>query len=490
MKLRKILENIKYKNIISKQILDEIEVSDIVYNSKNSKKDTLFVAIKGETVDGHSYVQNAYDLGSRVFIVCQEITLPKDAIIIMVDDCRQALSKASANLFDHPSKKIKVIGVTGTKGKTTITNYIKLVLDKLGINTGVIGTNGIFYNNLSLPINNTTPESYELHSIINQMVNSGVECVAMEVSSSGLMMKRVNDIDFDLGIFTNLSPDHIGPKEHPTFENYRYCKSLLFSLCHQGLVNLDDLEAKFMIDNAKCPIKTFSIHQKSDIQAQNIKLTRTRTQMGSTFEYLINGKLTSAFVSSPGDFSVYNALAVIGVGECFKLDKKKLLEVLGHVQVEGRVELVSGLDDVSIVVDFAHEPLSLENLLTTLKKYDHNRLITVFGSVGERTFARRKGLGKIANLYSDIVVLTSDNPDHEDPNKIIDEIAEVIDQTKVEVFKEADRTKAIQLAISLAKPGDILIVTGKGHEKYQLINGVKEPYNDVEVIKNSILLVK
>lgn len=485
MKLNKIVENLQCQVSSNVEDIENIEISDLVYDSRKAKEKTVFFAIKGETVNGHDFIDSAYKSGCRVFVVDQEFEIEKDAIKIKVEDSRLALSKMSANFFENPSKKIKVIGVTGTKGKTTITNYIKTVLTESGMNTGVIGTNGVFYNDVKAKTINTTPESYELHKTIKEMLDAGVECVAMEVSSSGLMMNRVNDIDFDIGVYTNLSPDHIGPKEHATFEDYRYCKSLLFSLCKHGVINLDDENASYMIENAKCDISTFSIHKESDLKAENIELTRDEKTLGVKFDYKYKDEaITRTQICSPGEFSIYNALAVISVCRYLDIDKEKMLKSLSQAKVDGRVEVVAVLPYATVVLDYAHNGMSLENVLNTLLMYKPKRMISVYGSIGGRSAIRRKELGDVAARLCDISIITTDNPDNEEPIDIINDIARSYENSSCQVYKIVDRAEAIYKALSIAQEGDMILITGKGHEKYQIINGERVFYDEKgEVLK-------
>lgn len=488
MKLSEIMSGVEFISNINISELDLIDIDDIVYDSRKSKLNTIFVAIKGETLDGHKFVESAYKNGSRVFIVNDNLHLPDDAIKLIVEDSRVTLSKISSNFFGNPSSKLKVIGVTGTKGKTTITNYLKTVMCKSGINTGVIGTNGIFYNDIFEKTINTTPESYELHKTMKKMLDSGVECVTMEVSSGGLMMQRVDDVDFDIGIYTNLSPDHIGPKEHPTFEHYRECKSRLFSLCKYGIINLDDENSDYIIKNAKCDITTFSIEKDSDIKASDIVLTRDEKSLGADFKFKIktNGleEIVDTHICSPGEFSIYNALAVIAACEYFSIDRNKFLKALSVAQVDGRVEVMPVLPYATVVLDYAHNGISLENVLNTLLKYKPNRMICVFGSIGGRSAIRRKELGDVAAKLCDISIITTDNPDDEEPMQIIDDIAKSFIDSKCKVYKIEDRSQAILKAMQIAQKGDMIVIAGKGHEKYQYIKGERVFYDEkAEVIK-------
>ncbi|WAW15591.1 UDP-N-acetylmuramoyl-L-alanyl-D-glutamate--2,6-diaminopimelate ligase [Peptostreptococcus equinus] len=486
MKLSNIMDGIEYRVGVTNNDLDIIEIEDIVYDSRKAKKNTIFVAVKGETVDGHDYVRNAYENGCRAFVLNKTLELDKECIQFIVEDSRATLSKMSKNFFLDPTSQIKVIGVTGTKGKTTITNYIKTVLTECGLNTGVIGTNGVFYNDIVEKTVNTTPESYEIEKSIRKMVDAGVKCVAMEVSSGGLMMQRVDDISFDIGVYTNLSPDHIGPKEHPSFEHYRDSKAKLFKLCKHGIINIDDENAQYIIENASCDISTFSIDKESDFKAENIVLTRGEDSLGVNFDFIEKGKkATNTHICSPGRFSIYNALAVIATCKYFDIDKKAMLEALSKAKVDGRVEVLPVLPYATVVVDYAHNGMSLENVLQTLLKYKPNRMICLFGSVGGRTAIRRRELGDVAAKLCDVSILTTDNPDDEDPMQIINDIAESFIDSKCKVMKIEDRGNAIYEALKMAQKGDMIVIAGKGHEKYQYINGQRVFYDEKAEVINA-----
>ena len=480
VKLTKVLEDVVFTSNTDSKSFDDIEIVDIAYSSLKCQEGYMFVALKGETVDGHKYVFDAYSRGARVFVLQDDIEMADDAIKIIVEDSRIALSKISANYFGNPSKSLKIIGVTGTKGKTTITNYISEVLNRAGINTGVVGTNGTFYNNISETTVNTTPESYELHRIFRKMLDSGVECVSMEVSSGGLQRHRVEHVDFDVAI---LSPDHIGPKEHPTFQNYLECKAKLFTLAKHGIINIDDEHAQEIIDIATCDIETFGIKKQADIRATNIEYSKNLDSLGVKFVCETKNTAGNYYICSPGMFSIYNALAVIAVCKYLGVKKEITREALTEAKVCGRVEVLSVLPYATIIIDYAHNGVSLENILKTLEHYDHKRLICLFGSVGGRTKIRRKELGDVASRECDLSILTSDNPDFEDPLEIIDDIAKSFDKAKSKYIVEPDRKKAVQLAVRMAREGDMIVLAGKGHETYQLIKGVKVPFSEREIVK-------
>ena len=487
--LSKLLEDISFTSNKDFNKLNEIDIVDIAYSSLKCKEGYMFVALRGETVDGGKYVFDAYSRGARVFVLEKDIEMADDAVKIIVEDSRIALSKLSANYFGNPSKELKIIGVTGTKGKTTITNYISEVLNKAGINTGVVGTNGTFYNNITEQTVNTTPESYELHRIFRKMVDSGVKCVSMEVSSGGIQRHRVEHVDFDIAIFTNLSPDHIGPKEHPTFENYLECKAKLFTLAKHGIVNIDDKYAKNIIDIATCDIETFGIEKEADIMATNIKYSTRLNSLGVDFECKTKEGLLPYYICSPGRFSIYNALSVISVCKYLGIDKEITKNALKEAKVCGRVEVLSVLPYATVIIDYAHNGVSLENILETLENYDHKRLICVYGSVGGRTKLRRKELGDVASKRCDLSILTSDNPDFEDPMQIINDIAKSYDKNKENYIVEPDRKKAVQLAVRMAREGDMIVLAGKGHETFQLIEGVRVPFSEREIVKEEAMKI-
>lgn len=476
MKLSKILEGLEYSTL---DCIKDLDIEDIHYDSRKCKENTIFVAIKGESLDGHKFIEKAYEKNCRVFIVEQRQNLPNDTIQIEVENSRLALSKISSNFFLNPSKDLKIIGITGTKGKTTTSNIIKKVIENAGYQAGVIGTNGIFYKNISEPSYNTTPESYELHRIFRDMINEGVEYVVMEVSSGGLMMDRVKDVEFDIGVFTNISEDHIGPKEHPDFEDYLYCKSKLFNLCKVGIVNRDDKNSDYIINNGKCKFITYSIDKPSDYRARNIEKSVDLDHLGVKFDILNENYI----ISSPGKFSVYNALSVIVVSKVLNIEKDIVKNTLKNIHVDGRVEIIKAVKRGTVILDYAHNKTSLLNILDTLREYNPKRLMCLIGSVGGRGISRRYEIGEVISEKCDICILTSDNPDFEDPNNIIKDIEKGFVKN-VETIKNADRKTALTKALDIMEDGDILLVAGKGHETYQLIKGERIEYSDREVIKD------
>lgn len=485
MKLLEILNGVEFTSNKNSDSLANLVIEDITYNSSKANKNNLFVALRGQTVDGHKYVQDAYSRGCRTFILEDNLDLADDTIKIVVTDSRKALSRMSSNFFNNPSSKLKIIGITGTKGKTTVTNYISGVLNTSGINTGVIGTNGAFYNGKKEKTINTTPESYELHRLFAKMLSEGIECVAMEVSSGGLMMDRVSDVDFDIALFTNISPDHIGPKEHPSFEHYLDCKAKLFSFAKLGIVNRDDEYSNYIIDKSKCPIKTFSIKNHSNLQAINIIHSNSLDSLGMEFICKESSNSFKCYIPSPGEFSVYNALSVISVCKELGLSDDSIISALRDVKVDGRVQVLPILPYATVIVDYAHNGMSLESILNTIKMYNPSRILCLFGAVGGRTKGRRKEVGDVTASLCDVCVLTSDNPDFEDPLAILRDIEKSFVNSDCKYYMEPDRKKAIEQIIRLAEPGDVILLAGKGHERYQLINGEHVPFNEPEIATNA-----
>lgn len=483
MIIDQVLEGLECEIVYTNIILENLTVQDICYDSRKAKENTVFVAIDGETVDGHKFIRNAHENGCRIFVVSKDVGLLEDSIYIKVQDGREALSKISSNFFENPSEELKIIGITGTKGKTTTSHYIKSILEKSGRNTGIIGTNGVFYNNKKEETDNTTPESYELHRIFRDMVNEGVEYVVMEVSSSGLMMDRVSDVKFNIGVFTNISEDHIGPKEHPNFGHYLRCKARLFKLCKLGIINLDDEYSAEIMKRGTCDFITYSIDKESDYEATNLIKDRSLNHLG--VEFRIRNSDLKYFVSSPGKFSVYNALASIITCRALGIEDDLIKEVLADIHVPGRVELIKGIEKGSVILDYAHNKTSLNNVIDTLRDYHPRRLICIIGSVGGRGLSRRHEIGEVISEKCDFCILTSDNPDFEDPTQIIEDIIKGFVKD-VDYLIEPDREKAIIKGLEMLRDEDILLLAGKGHEEHQLVEGKKVKHSDRDTVLNYI----
>lgn len=483
MKLVDLLISIDY-SVIRGNLYKEI--ADICYDSRKVDNNKAFVALVGTNVDGHDYVLSAYEKGTKTFIVEKEIDIPKDdeVTIIKVANTRMALALMSKNLFGKPDEKMTVIGITGTKGKSSITCILKTVFDNAGFVCGTIGTTGIFYKDVKADAVNTTPESYETYKFLSQMYAAGCTHVIMEVSSQGLMMNRVCGITYDIGVFTNLSPDHIGKGEHDSFEHYMYCKSLLFKQCKFGIANADDKNFENVTKDAICPISTFAIHNSADITADNISLYREGKNLGVSFDYFVEQEKHAIRANVPGEFTVSNCLAVISVAHKLGIEPEIIASALSNIFVKGRMELVGDTKDYSIIIDYAHNAVSLETILKTIRQYSPQRIVCLFGCGGNRPKMRRFEMGEISGKYADFSILTSDNSRFENPEDIIADIVTGIQKTSDKYITITDRIEAIHYAIDNAQSGDIILIAGKGHEMYQEIEGVKHPFNEAEIICN------
>lgn len=460
----------------------QVNIDDIVYDSRKATAGTLFVCLCGARFDGHEYALSAYEKGCRCFMVERLLDLPSDAIQVKVADSRACLAVCSANFFNHPTKELKVIGITGTKGKTSTAHLVKALLDKAGIKCGIIGTVGAYYDDIEIPTVNTTPESYELQKIFRIMLDNGCKACVIEVSSIGLMAHRVDCVEFEVGVFTNLSPDHIGPNEHPDFEDYMHWKSVLFEIAKRAVINIDDPAYEAMIKNCKSPITTYSL-KKADVTAKDVQLLKNNQFIGISFDCIDGENEFYTEVALPGLFNVYNALAAIAVLSVFNINASDYIDALKEIRVRGRAECVYVCDDFDVIIDYAHNGISMKSMLDTLKSYPHNRIIALYGAVGGRTQLRRKELGLITGKECDLSVLTSDDPDFEDPWNIINEIGKYVKEAGGEYIGIPDRGEAVEYALGLLEKGDILLLAGKGHEQYMKINGEYVPFSEREHIE-------
>ncbi len=486
MELKKILIGIE--GLKAKGNLD-IDVKGLESNSKEIKEGYMFVAIKGFSTDGHSYVNDAIKSGAKVVMVqegcdLKTIKLPEDVTLIMTKDTREALAKCSCNYYGNPSKKFKLIGVTGTKGKTTTTFMIKEILEKAGHKVGLIGTIATYINGKMMSESSrTTPESIELQKTFAEMVKQGVEYAVMEVSSQSLKLHRVDGCQFDVVVFTNFSEDHISEKEHPDMKDYFESKLKLFKMCDNGIINVDDLQVskipKLFPDNN---IMTYGIDNACDVLAKDITITNSYVD----FRVKISDRNERVKVSIPGRFSVYNSLAAICVAKKLGIPSDKVIEALADIRVPGRSEMVPNKKEIPIMIDYAHSPESLQNILSAVKSYTRGKVISVFGCGGDRDKGKRPIMGEISGRIADFTFITSDNPRTEDPETIVREIEEGIKKTKGNYKVVVDRTEAIKEAIAMATKLDIIVLAGKGHEPYQEINGEKLPY-DERIIVNEII---
>lgn len=468
-KLVDVLDTLRYQG----HVPPDINIADIAYDSRKAGADVLFVCLKGARLDGHLYAKDAYRAGSRIFAAERLLELPDDALVLIFDDTRAALAVMSDNFFSHPSREIKVIGVTGTKGKTTVTHMIKSALDRGGYKSGLIGTNGAFVDDKKYATANTTPESYDLNKLLRFMIQANCKAVCVEVSSLGLKMNRVDKINFAIGVFTNLSNDHIGGGEHESFEEYVYWKEQLFKHCALSIVNIDDPLSGNMVRASSGKTIRFGINNKADYSAKNITLIRDQGFLGVQFECVFNNERLDIKVNMTGKFSVYNALAAIAVLDTLAVPSWAMKQSLENISVSGRAELVRVSDRFDILIDYAHNGVSFRNILETLRAYQPKRLICLYGCVGDRAQIRRKEMGTVSGQLADISIITSDDPGYEDPVKICEEIAHYVAAAGGNAVKIVDREAAVHYALSILEEGDILVLLGKGHELYQKIKGEK-----------------
>ena len=478
MLLSEIFRNVKYTcdNFCDTDILD------IVYSSRNAGEGKLFVALQGAFSDGHDYAESAYLLGSRVFLLSKRVSLPDDAICIFVENTRAALSEISANFFSHPDKEIDVIGVTGTKGKTTVTHMLATCLNECGIKSGVIGTVGAYYDGNYIPTVNTTPESYEIQRLLRIMADAGCKTCCIEVSSIGLKNHRVDDVSFRTGVFTNLSPDHIGGAEHDSFEEYSFWKKQLFKKCRTAILNKDDIFSQEIISEIDIPYTEFSINEESSLRADNIKNLRSDSFFGVGFICNTEEGSFEARIAMPGFYSVYNALAAVSVCKEYGIENEKIALALEKARVKGRNELMNVPADYAVIIDYAHNGQSFNSVIDTVKEYPHGKIICVYGSVGDRAQLRRQEMGLVCGKKADLSIITTDDPGYEDPESIAKEIASFVEKEggKYEII--VDREKAVHRALEIAGKDDIVLILGKGHETIQKIKGEKVHYSDHESV--------
>lgn len=479
MRLTQLLEHLEYEVV---QGNEEIEVTELINDSRKASEGSVFVCISGAVSDGHIYAKEVVEKGAKALITEKDVEVPAEAAVIRVKDTRYALALMSAAYFGYPADKLKIIGITGTKGKTTTTYMVKSILEGVGHKVGLIGTIEAVIGDKSIPANNTTPESYTIHQYFSEMVEAGCDSVVMEVSSQGLMLHRTAGIPFEIGIFTNLGEDHIGPNEHKDFEDYKRCKGILFTQCKLGIANLDDPWYRDVFQNASCQVETFGMSEEADLRATDIKHITRPGYLGVC--YHVNGLMDfDVEIDIPGDFSVYNSLTAIAVCRHFNVPAENIQKALKVAKVRGRIEMVKVSDEFTMMIDYAHNAMSLESLLHTLQDYHPERIVTIFGCGGDRSRTRRFEMGEVSGRMSDFTIITSDNPRFEEPQAIIDDIITGMKKTDGEYIAVCDRKEAIRYAIEHGRPGDVIVLAGKGHETYQEIKGVKYDMDDRNLIK-------
>ncbi|MCH5264752.1 MAG: UDP-N-acetylmuramoyl-L-alanyl-D-glutamate--2,6-diaminopimelate ligase [Lachnospiraceae bacterium] len=482
MTVKQLLEKMEYQLL---QGSLDTQVEDIAYDSRKVQPGMLFVAIAGTVVDGHKFIPSAVSQGASVIVVEKEVPVEKDDVtVIKVENGREALSKMSAAYFGYPAEKMISIGITGTKGKSTTTYMIRDILEKSGKTCGLVGTIGVVIRGREIPSEHTTPESYDLQKFFADMVEEGCEYMVMEVSSQGIKMDRVAGMTFDYGVFTNLSPDHIGPNEHRDFDEYLECKSRLFQMCKTGIVNADDEHWQEIVKNATCEIKTFGTGD-ADLTAAEIEHVRNNGDLSMKFRAggLLEGEMV---IGLPGRFNVYNGLCAACVGTLLGLPAENIRQALAQVEVRGRVESVPTGRNFSVLIDYAHNGVSTESVLKTLREYNPGRLVAIFGCGGNRSKLRRYEMGEAVGNLAELAVVTSDNSRNEDVMDIIEDIKVGLAKTKGEYVVIPDRQEAVNYAVENAREGDVILLLGKGHEEYQEINGVRYHFSDREAVDKAL----
>lgn len=481
MKLNELLCGI---DIVSIKGNEEIEVSSLIYDSRKATNGSLFVCLKGAKSDGHIYAKDVVEKGAIALIVEDEVEVDiTKTTVIMVKDARVALALASANFFKHPLKDLTLIGITGTKGKTTTAHMIKSILEATNDKVGMIGTMGAYIGAEKIETKNTTPESYELHSLFRQMVDKGCKFAVMEASSQGFKLNRTAGIVFDYAAFLNISPDHIGEGEHADFEEYLECKSMMFKQCKQTIVNIDSDRwqdaIKWSIDN----YKGVSVKEKTNLYAENISMLWNEDMLGISFD--THGDIEDHFeLGIPGEFNVENALIAMEIAHLAGASNDAIKEGLKTVYVKGRTQLLKcALPVTTMIIDYAHNALSMEQLLKTLRSYKPNRLICLFGGGGNKPKQRRFDMGAMAGKYADLSILTTDNPRFEEVDDINNDIIVGLNEYNGKYEIIIDREEAIHYLLKTAKKNDIIALIGKGHEEYQDIKGVKYHFSEQEVVE-------
>jgi UDP-N-acetylmuramoyl-L-alanyl-D-glutamate--2,6-diaminopimelate ligase len=479
MLLSKLCESIKHRRLGA-----DLNIEALEYDSRKVKQGSLFCCIVGTFSDGHAYAQKAVDAGAAGLLVERELTI--DVPQVIVPNTRIAMAEMAAELYGHPERELRLVGITGTNGKTTSTYMIKAIAERAGMKAGLIGTIRNMVGKRVIDTERTTPESVDLYRLLREMRDEGVEIVAMEVSSHSLDQHRVHGLTFEVGEFTNLTQDHLD--YHKTFENYLAAKKKLFLQSKHGVFNIDDPHAAAMMEGLTLPVTTFGIRERADICASEIDIT-TR---GVQFDIRYPGGKTRINVPIPGLFTVFNAMGVAAVALALNIPMEYIKSGLEDMHsVSGRLEpLPTGDLGFSVFVDYAHTPDALENVLKTVRGFAKSRVITVFGCGGDRDRAKRPIMGEIAGRYSDRLVVTSDNPRSEDPFTIIDAIEEGVKKSGCAYVKIEQRREAIRYALQNAQESDVIVIAGKGHETYQEINGVKHHFDDKETVMELLATLK
>ena len=475
MKLDELLNGLKYSFIKGNK---NQEIDRIIYDSRIKTQNGLFIAIEGYKTDGHNYIEAAIENGAKTVLVQKDIEVKQDVTVVRVSDTRLAMALIANSAYNHPSEKFELVGVTGTNGKTSITFLLGEILEDYNKKIGIIGTIENRIGTQILKAERTTPESVDLQALFDKMLQNEVDTAIMEVSSHALELNRVAGSKFKVGVFTNLTQDHLD--FHITMENYAKAKSKLFSMCEVGVVNKDSDYIEVVARDAKCKLITYGIDNVADYRASNVIITAA----GVEYNLICPEGSFCVYVPIPGKFTVYNTLAVIASARVLGIPMNVILETLSHANgVPGRVQTFKSSKGYSVLVDYAHTPDGLENVLSTIKEFAVGNIITVFGCGGDRDRTKRPLMGKIAGMYSDYVFITSDNPRTEEPLKILDDIEDGIKYVCDKYEKIEDRKKSIEKALSIAQKDDVILIAGKGHENYQILKDRIIHFDDSEIVQ-------
>lgn len=483
MKLSALLEGLEARVVAGDP---EVEVDAVAYDSRKARGGTLFVCVEGFVTDGHRYVAQAAAQGCAAFLVQKDVEAPPGATVVAVPDTRKGLAAVSDAFFGHPSGRLHMIGITGTKGKTTTSYMTRAILRAAGRKSGLIGTIANIIGDEVVYASRTTPESYDLQSLLADMVAAGMDSCVMEVSSQGLALDRVYRTSYDTGVFTNLYNDHIGPSEHASFEDYLSAKALLFRRCRNALVNVDAPHAERFLAAATGRVLTFGLRADADVRASEIERAVSGDRIGTRFRLDAPWFSGTVFVGMPGRFNLSNALAAAGCAGLAGCSLDDVRAGLAEATVKGRVQPIPTHRGFSVVVDYAHNAASLESLLGTLREYVDGRLVVVFGCGGDRAKSRRYEMGEVAGKMADFTYVTSDNPRTEDPAQIIRDILSTLEPTGGAHRVVPDRREAIFAAVAEARPGDMVVVAGKGHENYQIFADRTIHFDDAETAEAAI----
>lgn len=467
----------------------DTEISEIVYDSREARPGALFICIVGARTDGHRYLGQVISRGASAVLtekgasVPEDVSFPESMTVIEAGDTRYAMALISAAFFGYPAEKMPVIGITGTKGKTTTTYMVKSILENAGYTVGLIGTIETIIKEKRMPAEHTTPESFIVQKTLREMADAGCDMCVMEVSSQALMLHRTAGIPFEIGVFTNIEPDHIGPAEHKSFEEYMACKGMLFRQCVHGIVNADDSHLDEVLKGHTCTLETFGIDcETADLRAVSIRHIHRPGYLGVSFD--VTGAMEFPVeLDIPGRFSVYNALTAIAICRHFRISTEDIRKALKGAKVKGRIEMVRVSDDFTLLIDYAHNAMALKSLLETLRDYQPHRIVCLFGCGGNRARSRRFEMGEVSGKMADLTIITSDNPREEDPQAIIDDIKTGMAKTDGKYVEIIDRREAIRYAIEHGERGDIIVLAGKGHEDYQEIKGKKYPMDERVIIE-------